>query len=214
VLGSGLYAAGGAQVIEEALEENVSFYESTREKHQKFWGNPEDKGRLAGRVIEINQEKQTILLEGPYGNTWEVPYGEKTMINNPPEVGKMLKIKGAMDGERRFRPEKMGPADKQEFMHQRIEQHLDRYPELREKFEENLSAETKAEIEALKETGERPSPEFRDKIRLEIDQNTTEEERAALREEVLNSINEKLEADGLSPRLQKIQRPTTPRLTE
>lgn len=189
-LGSGLYVAGGAEVIEDTLEDNFKGYESVREKHQRFWGNPEAEGRLAGKVIAVNKVESLMTLEGPRGQQYQIPYGNNFPLKEAPEVGTVLKMRGHLEAGMKFRPDRMKRSDRQDQMQRRIEDYLRRHPEVRAATEAKLSPATKAELDASRSNGARPNPELREKIRAEIEQNTTTEER--------ESMEEKVRADALS----------------
>lgn len=178
-LGSGLYAAGGAEVIEQTLEERVPFYVSAREKHLDFWGNPRDSGRLAGKVIAVDEEMKTMTIEGLRGEEWTLSYGEEYPLKMAPAIGSTFKAKGRPDG-KNFKPDRMRPAPNQDHMQGRVKKYLERNPELRAKAEEKLTPETKAELDRVRASDQRPSRELQQKIRSEINQNTTEAERRAL----------------------------------
>lgn len=184
-LGSGLYATGGAEIIEDTLEANFESYQSVREKHQRFWGYPESKGRLAGKVIAVNETKSLMTLEGPRGNQYQVPYGENFPLKEAPAIGTILKMKGRLEAGTKFKPNRLRRAEGQERMQKRIEEYLQRNPEIRAAAEAKLSPATKSELDATRNRGERPTPELRERIRTEIEQNTTLEERAAVKDKIL-----------------------------
>ena len=191
LLGSGLYAAGGGEIIEEVLEEHVEIYQGVRKKHQKFWGNPERTGRLAGRIKSIDKESQILTLEGPFGRTWEVPYDEARPPNDTEiEVGNLFKMRGKVETEGRFKPRGLKPAHRQERLHRKAEDHLRRNPQLRRKFEQKLNPETREKLKDLKASGQRPDRKMREQIRQEVRANTTPEERDELHDSILESIEE------------------------
>lgn len=200
LLGSGLYAAGGGEMIEEVVEEYVAPYDSVREKHLRFWGNPEKTGRLAGRVRSVDQDHQTMTLEGPYGRTWTVPFDPENLPQNQPlEPGRIIKMRGKIEDADHFRPRGMEPAQRMEHLQEKIEDHLNRHPELRRHFEQKLEPETREQLEILKENGQRPSPELREQMRQEVEANTTETERKQMRETIRESIHK--ESPEALPRL-------------
>ena len=192
VLGTGLYAAGGAEIIEQAIEEKVPFYKSAREKQLDFWGNPRDKGRLAGKVISVNESNSTMTIEGIRGEEWTVPYGVNYPLKTAPAVGSFFKAKGRLE-DGNFKPERMRPAPNQNKMHDQVKNYLERNPEFRSKFESKLSPTTKSALEATRANGDRPSSELQQKIRSEIRANTPEAERPARGE------RPKLPADRQNP---------------
>jgi len=184
-LGGGIYAAGGGEIIEEVLEEHVAAYEGVRKKHQRFWGAPEDTGRLAGKITSFDPDTQTLTLEDPQGKEWTVPYAEaKQPQDFAPQVGGHIKMRGQVeDGE--FKPQGVRPGGgRQQRIHKRIDDHFKRRPELRRNLETKLEPETRAALEASRERGERPTPELREQIRTEIRTNTTPTERRELKQEI------------------------------
>lgn len=187
-LGGGLYAAGGGELIEEVLEEHVEMYEGVRKKHQNFWGNPEEKGRLAGRVKEVNNDGEYLVLEGPYGREWHVPFSPEHDIQ--PEIGQVLKMRGRFEKEGEFEPKDIRRSKKHEGLQRRIQGHLQRHPELRRQFESHLSPATRETLDKMREGGERPSPELREQIRQEVEANTSEAQRKEMRENVEKSIQQ------------------------
>ena len=181
VLGSGLYAAGGAEIIEQTLEANIPLYQSTREKHLDFWGHPREKGRLAGKVTAVDELNQTMTIKGLRGEMWVLPYGENHPLTTAPEVGSIFKAKGKFEDEK-FKPERMRPAPNQERLQKRVEDYMDRNPELRAKAKSRLSPTTKAELDSIRSRGERPNRDLREKMRNEIITNTPADQRQDLGE--------------------------------
>ena len=180
LLGTLVYGAGGGEVIEEIIEQKVPQYQSVREKNQKFWGTPEETGRLAGLVESVSEK--SITLSDPMGRTWTVDIAQaKLPPEFSPQVGKPLKMKGQVTGTGEFTADGIKPARKQERIHQKSKRHFEKNPELRAKFKSYLSPETRQKLEDVEANGERPSRELHEQIREEIDQNTTPEERRELR---------------------------------
>jgi len=177
LLGSVVYGIGGGEMIEEIVEETIPHYESVREKHERFWGNPAENGRLAGLVEEIDTEKGTVTINGPRGREWEIPLERLQAAGVKIEVGQPIKMKGEISEQKRFQPDRAKTAPRQERMHRKIKERFKKNPDLRAKFEAKLSPETRATLETLKGTGERPDPALREQIREEIEANTTLKER-------------------------------------
>ncbi len=186
--GSLVYGAGGGEVIEEVLEEKFSFYEGTRKKHQRFWGRPEDTGRLAGMITEIDEENKHLTLTDPHGKSWEIPYEN---LPHQPRVGTPIKMRGEINEDGEFIPKKMKKAERQERIHRKIEDHFRRHPELRQKIEDRISPETKQEIESYREQKKPLPPELRGKIFQEVQQNTPEEEKQEIREAMKEGLQER-----------------------
>jgi|GEM_PF-5625037 len=125
LLGSGLYAAGGGEIIEEVLEERIESYSGVRKKHQQFWGNPEKKGRLAGRIEAIDKDNKIITLMGPHGRSWNIDYTEAEFPNDIElELGALFKMRGEVTREGEFKPRNLRPAHRQERTHRKAEDHL------------------------------------------------------------------------------------------
>lgn len=171
LLGTIVYGAGGGEMIEDIVEAKVPHYQSVREKHERFWGNPDKTGRLAGVVQSIDEGNQVVTVEGPRGRTWEISTNRLKHFDMEIEVGQPLKMRGTQEGQRGFMPEVMKGAHKQRRMHRKIQKRFERNPELRAKFEAALEPATREALQDAKENGERPSKDLRQKIRQEIKQN-------------------------------------------
>lgn len=166
-LGSGLYAVGGASVIENTLDSKVERYKSVREKYQQFWGRPEIRGLLAGQVTDVDETRQLISIEGPRGNSFQVPYGEAFPLKTTPEIGSMLKMKGRLENNT-FRPERIKRAPRHQQIQQRIENFRSRQLDPNQRRTVPLAPDTKQAIREHWSNGERLSPELRNKIRMEF----------------------------------------------
>jgi len=138
LLGTLVYGAGGGEIIEEIVEEKVPAYQSVREKHERFWGNPEKTGRLAGIVQSINEENEVVTVEGPRGRTWEIPINRLKHFDIKIEVGQPIKMRGTQEGQRGFMPEVLKPAHKQRRLQRKIKKRFEKNPRLRERFKERM----------------------------------------------------------------------------
>jgi len=190
ILGTFVYGAGGGEIIEEIVEDALPQYESVREKYERFWGNPKRTGRLAGLVQSINEADKTVTVSGPRGKEWIVPLERLQKAGITPEIGQPIKMKGSLNKERGFHPDRAKSAPRQKRLHQKIEKRFRDNPELKAQFESKLTPETREKIEALEEAGQRPDRELRKQIREEFEANTTLEERM----EILPPREPRLEA--------------------
>jgi len=150
-----------------------------------------------------------MTLEGPYGKSWEVPFGENTPMKTAPEVGQIMKMKGQAKDDKHFEPEQFERALIQEHIQKRIEDRFRERPELRAQVESRLSPETRAQLEAAKNAGERPSPELRTKIKNEIESQTTNGERGKVRDRMLENRPPILDGERQMMR-RPIRQPNTP----
>lgn len=141
LLGAVVYGAGGGEIIEGIVEQKIPQYQSVREKQARFWGNPEETGRLAGLVESIDD--QTLTLSDPHGRTWKVNIQEAEFT---PEIGRPLKMRGQVTGTGEFTAQRIRPARRQQRIHQKSKRRFQRNPELRAKFKEHLSPETRQKL--------------------------------------------------------------------
>ncbi len=150
ILGSLVYGFGGAEKIENILDENVNIYESVRKKHQKFWANPEASGRLAGIIQEINFEENYLELQDLKGKKWKVSFSKinkrtKNLLrkisknnfqeNNQKNTSKniSIKLKGKISKNNIFEAERIRPAFRMKKIHERRKKFFEKPPELRKK---------------------------------------------------------------------------------
>ncbi len=62
LLGSGVYASGYAEHIEEKVAHYVHFYHSNEDRRKDLWSHPR-KGFISGEIIAIFPQKKTLLLK-------------------------------------------------------------------------------------------------------------------------------------------------------
>lgn len=107
-LGSGLYAAGLGEKMDEVFAENMPCcYESFMERRLNVWSQPE-KGLLSGEVVE--RKNDLLRIEDWGGNEWEVLIDEALMMGSVEmEKGGKLKIVGKKRSENIFEAQQIRP---------------------------------------------------------------------------------------------------------
>lgn len=161
LLGTLVYSAGGGEVIEEIIETRIPIYESVREKHERFWGRPEDTGRLAGLVQSIDTEAGTMTVSGPRGRQWDIELQDARLPENfVPQIGQPIKMKGQVRATGQFQPARVKPAQRQEKINRKIQERFRQNPALRDRAKER----TKPEIRQPIRQGERPEPRLDERL--------------------------------------------------
>lgn len=72
LLGGGLYAAGGGEVLERVFAEHVPFYRSIQERRKEIWRRAGG-GFLVGKILDMEEENM-LILEDIKNNVWRVDY--------------------------------------------------------------------------------------------------------------------------------------------
>jgi hypothetical protein len=108
VLGTGLFVAGGAQVLEYSFAEHVDFYNSLQEKKMRMWSQP-DRGYLSGELLETGSVQ--LRLRAFDGLEWAVRYDSVAFIAPIVRLqpGDTLKILGWQRAEQRFSAREIRP---------------------------------------------------------------------------------------------------------
>lgn len=108
VLGTVLFVAGGAQVLERSFAERVGFYESLQEKKARMWSQPE-RGYLSGELLEANGAQ--LRLRAFDGQEWAVRYDSVSFIAPIVRLlpGDTIKIVGIQRAERAFSAREIRP---------------------------------------------------------------------------------------------------------
>jgi len=107
ILGLIFYILGGADTLEKAFAEKISYYETVREQKINAWMQPEN-GFLGGEIISLNPE--TLWLKDFGESTWEIDFqgafvAEKAQL----QVGAKVKLIGMKTGDKKFRAEEIRP---------------------------------------------------------------------------------------------------------
>lgn len=98
LFGSGLYAMGMGEAIDETMARSIPFYDQSKHSaRRQIWMQPE-RGLLVGKIIQVGPQEGVILIEDEGGNSWMV---KKSVTPLPPPVGikkgKVVKIVGSKE---------------------------------------------------------------------------------------------------------------------
>lgn len=108
LLGTSLYATGFSHRMEETFEDRIPFYNGMMNPRSRIWMMPE-KGLLAGKILEIENEKE-IKLEDFKNDIWIVDISEaKGNQISFLQENIRVKIIGEQDGKLLFIAEEIRP---------------------------------------------------------------------------------------------------------
>ncbi|OGY48036.1 MAG: hypothetical protein A2840_02425 [Candidatus Buchananbacteria bacterium RIFCSPHIGHO2_01_FULL_47_11b] len=96
VLGSIVYATGGAESLEEIFYQRLPFYHRMFIIQGQLWNAPEQ-GRIAGEIIQIGPEY--ITVQDAHGTVWQVP--TTTYFFKP---GQRIRLFGSPINHTQFQP--------------------------------------------------------------------------------------------------------------
>lgn len=101
--GSIFNAIGMGKVVDNMMTVNMPFYDKSKhEARKELWLRPED-GLLIGKIINIDEVNEELIVQDDDGNNWSVNDADITWENKALEKkGKIVKVVGKKDGENKF----------------------------------------------------------------------------------------------------------------
>ena len=97
-----LYFSGLSERLNNIFVESVPFYTNALDLRQEVWMRPQE-GYLSGTILEINQDKEEMLLRDLDGKVWSVDYGDALVkIRVTLKIGEKIKMLGDMSSDTLF----------------------------------------------------------------------------------------------------------------
>ncbi len=102
LLGFMLYSSGFSERLNNIFIESVPFYTDVLDLRQEVWMRPQE-GYLSGMILEINQDKEEMLLRDLDGKVWSIAYGDALVKGRVTlAVGERIKLLGKMSSSTGF----------------------------------------------------------------------------------------------------------------
>lgn len=102
LLGLMLYFSGLSERLNNIFVESIPFYTNALDLRQEVWMRPQE-GYLSGTILEIDQDKEEMLLRDLDGKVWSIGYVDALVkMRVILEVGEKIKMLGNMSSDTRF----------------------------------------------------------------------------------------------------------------
>lgn len=103
LFGNIFYALGMAKGIDEMMARAVPFYDQSKhDARRELWFQPEN-GMLMGKIIDIDEIAEKLIVEDENGNSWIVADQGVTWENDKlEEKGRIVKVIGKKEKENEF----------------------------------------------------------------------------------------------------------------
>jgi len=109
LLGLMLYFSGLSERLNNIFVESVPFYTNALDLRQEVWMRPQE-GYLSGTILEINEDKEEMLLRDLDGKVWSVGYGDALVkIRVTLVAGEKIKMLGDMSSDTLFEATEIRP---------------------------------------------------------------------------------------------------------